>query len=301
MTGPAAAVKRSITTALTLLIAAAYGDPSGPPPQRAYRAPRQLGLVRAAPIRESSGLAVCRVDGRFLWTHNDSGDQPRLFLINLRGELRQTYTVRGVRAIDWEDICSFRYRNERYLLIGDVGDNGSRRPFVTLYLLREPVPLEKTTIDAPPLPPFQTIHLRYPAGPRDCEAVAVDATTGTAYLIEKRLLGKARVFAVPLFVAAKNRPRMAQPVATVNVPLVTAMDITPDGQRAVLLTYGDAIEFTRAKTESWQTAFTGPGRQIRTPPRRQGESICFGTDGHSLYLTSEGADQPLWELGILKR
>jgi hypothetical protein len=34
------------------------------------------------------------------------------------------------------------------------------------------------------------------------------------------------------------------------------------------------------------------------PPRRQGESICFGETANELWLTSEGAEQPIWRVKI---
>ena len=33
---------------------------------------------------------------------------------------------------------------------------------------------------------------------------------------------------------------------------------------------------------------------VTMPIRRQGESICYAADGHSLYLTSERQPTPLW-------
>jgi hypothetical protein len=34
------------------------------------------------------------------------------------------------------------------------------------------------------------------------------------------------------------------------------------------------------------------------PRRRQGESICYGPDGKTLYLTSEQLPTPLWEVPV---
>ena len=289
-------VQHLCLAALTLFMSTASGAPPALSTDNTYRAPRQLGRLRSSLIRESSGLATCLADSRYLWTHNDSGDESRLFLITQRGKLQRTYSIRGARAIDWEDLCSFRYRNNHYLLIGDVGDNRKQRPFVSLYLLREPTSPQIANDRATTLPLTKTIHLRYPAGACDCEAIAVDATTGTAYLVEKSLLGRAHVYAVPLFLRATAKPQLARTVAKVRVPLVTAMDISPDGQNAILLTYGDALKFTRSPRQSWKDVFSQLGRQIRMPTRRQGESICFGADGRSLYLTSEGASQPIWKI-----
>jgi hypothetical protein len=78
------------------------------------------------------------------------------------------------------------------------------------------------------------------------------------------------------------------------------MDISPDGMRAVVLTYGDAYEYAREKGETWARAFSREPRLIKAPVRRQGESVCYGTDGRNLYLTSENAHQPLWEIPFVE-
>ena len=289
-------VRHLLLGILILSTSMVRGDTPGPAKPNLYRAARQVGLLRSSLIRESSGLASCLADRRFLWTHNDSGDKPRLFLITQQGRLQHRYSIGGARAVDWEDLCSFRYRNSRYLLIGDVGDNRKQRPFVSLYLLREPNPPLTASDRATTLPLTKTIRLKYPNGARDCEAIAVDAATGTAYLVEKRLFGPVHVYAVPLFRPVTAKPHVAQIVTQVSLSLVTAMDISPDGQTAILLTYGDALTFPRGQQQSWKDVFSRRGRQVRMPARRQGEAICFGADSQSLYLTSEGAGQPIWKL-----
>ena len=66
------------------------------------------------------------------------------------------------------------------------------------------------------------------------------------------------------------------------------MDISPDGLRMMVLTYGDAWEYVRRPREDWADAVARSARRIRMPRRVQGESICYGIDGKTLYLTSEG-------------
>jgi hypothetical protein len=74
------------------------------------------------------------------------------------------------------------------------------------------------------------------------------------------------------------------------------MDISSNGRRAVVLTYGDAYEFVRNSDEGWPEAFARRPLVIPMPKRPQGESICYGPDGVTLYLTSEKAPSPLWEV-----
>jgi len=78
------------------------------------------------------------------------------------------------------------------------------------------------------------------------------------------------------------------------------MDISPDGRRAIVLTYADALEFVRRDGETWRQAFARRPRTIVMPRRRQGEAICYGPDGRTLYLTSEHTPTPLLEVPVIE-
>ena len=146
------------------------------------------------------------------------------------------------------------------------------------------------------MPQAQTIHYGYEDDHRNCEALAVDPATNTILLASKERGALCRIYMLPW---PENNPKKvfsAKLIATVNVPPATGMDISPDGRRAVILTYSHAYEFTRRRGEDWAAAFKRLPAEIELPPRRQGESICYGPDGKTLYLTSEKRPTPLWEV-----
>ena len=95
-----------------------------------------------------------------------------------------------------------------------------------------------------------------------------------------------------------KKPIVAKEIGKLGAPLVTAMDISPDGRRAIVLTYTNAYEYTRAAGEDWAKAFSRSPRKIRMPGRTQGESICYGPDGKTLYLTSEKLPTPLLQVPV---
>ena len=88
-----------------------------------YGPPRQLGVLANPRIRESSGLACSRRTPGVFWTHNDSGDRPRLYAFDTTGADLGTYELKGASALDWEDLASFTRKGRGYLLVGDIGDN----------------------------------------------------------------------------------------------------------------------------------------------------------------------------------
>ena len=263
-----------------------------------YGEPRQIGVVNDDRLAESSGLASSILNPGFFWTHNDSGDLPRLFLIDRKGNTLAMLTVEGARATDWEDIASFRKGKDSYLIIGDVGDNRAKRQQHMLYIVKEP------RIGREPDPRVSSLKLSmavpfiYEDGPHNCESVAVDPTGHTIYLIGKEKGTGCKVYRLAWPIERVTQPLTARTVATLEIPQVTGMDISPDGRRAIVLTYTDAYEYARGANETWDKAFARKGRRLPMPMRRQGESICYGLDGKTLYLTSEGKEQPLWEVPV---
>ncbi len=78
-------------------------------------------------LNETSGLE--RWDST-LWTHNDSGDGPFVYQIDLEGKklLRQV-ALRGAGAYDWEDMT----RDSHYFYLGDFGNNNGNRKNLIIY------------------------------------------------------------------------------------------------------------------------------------------------------------------------
>jgi len=277
--------------------AAESGDSPRPKPapieRITYLPGRELAKLANKDIDESSGLTVGRANKGVLWTHNDSGDKPQFFAINHAGDDLATVALTGATARDWEDICSFTFKGRHFLMLGDFGDNGEERRDCRLYVV--PEPLLNTARRGTKLKArvAMTLQFGYQDGPHNCESMGVDMTTRTIYLVSKRAGGTCKVYAMGLPIRSPRKPLVAKAIATLRIPTTSAMDISPDGLRAVVLTYGHAYEYVRRPGETWAVGFSRKPRVIRIPSRRQGESICYGSAGRSLYLTSEKLPAPL--------
>ena len=253
-----------------------------------YGRPRLLCMLKTKKITESSGLAVSRRDPNLLWTHNDSGDDAHIYCIDRQGKRVGTCKLKKTKAVDWEDMCSYVIDGRPKLLVADTGDNLAIRKSCKLHIIDEP---QNPKDDVSRV---QSIRLRYSTGPTDCEAVAVDPTLREVLFVEKRFALTCRVFQASLPADGDERDLLAKPIARIYLPLVTAMDIAHDGSRAIVLTLGQAFEFTRSKGQTWQSAFRARPRTINMPARRQGEAICYAADGYDLLLTSEKTPTPLF-------
>src|SRR5690606_36487474 len=238
-------LRLSLATAL-LLCATACSPPSLP-------FARLAGLVTAGELDEISGLAASHAHADVLWAINDSGKPARLYAISRRGRLLARYEVRGAKNVDWEDLASFEQDGRRYLLVADTGDNGGRRRGIDLYVFEEPASLAGCS-----LRPAWTIHARWPDGPRDCEAVAVDAAAGQVQLASKKRTPP-DLFTLPL-ADPKGAIRVARRIGRLQgVPQaraelrrndpklarlfsqVTSIDVAPDRATLAVLTYGSVL------------------------------------------------------------
>jgi len=264
-------------------------DPPGIDEVIEYGTPKQLGILANKKINESSGLAVSRIESGLLWTHNDSGDKPRIFAFDEVGRDRGEFHFPDLEANDWEDMASVTLDGVPHLILADVGDNARRRAYCTLHVIREPSD-PKQPIDV------RSIRFQYDDGPRDCEAIAMDPDTKQVVLVTKAIALRSPVYQLDWPELNSDDVHVAQRIGGVPLPLVTAMDIAASGRRAILATYANAYEFRRDGDEPWRAALSRPPRTIVMPERRQGESICYGQDSRTLYLTSEKTPTPLWRV-----
>ena len=66
---------------------------------------KPVGKLSEEELDEVSGLVASRAQSDLLWVHNDSGDGPRVFALDLSGRVRLEVTLRGADAVDFEDLA----------------------------------------------------------------------------------------------------------------------------------------------------------------------------------------------------
>jgi len=261
-----------------------------------YAKARKLCDLAAEKVDESSGIACSHRAPGVFWTHNDSGDHARLYAFNREGKDLGSCLIEGADGYDFEDMASFVRDGKPCLLVGDIGNNGRAAGVQILHLVEEPPIDPERGVTVEKTPQVQTIYYSYEDDFRDCEALAVDPVANVILLVSKERLPECYAYVLPWPDKGAKKVVSAKRIAALKLPRVTGMDISPDGLRAVLVTYGHAYEFTREKGEDWSAALKRLPAEIELPPRPQGESICFGPDGKTLYFTSEGKPAPLWEV-----
>lgn len=269
---------------------------------------RLAGLVTNRQLTEISGLAASHAHEDVLWAINDSGHPARLYAISRRGRLLARYDVDGARNIDWEDLASFELNGRHYLLVADTGDNGGRRHEFVLYVFEEPA-----TLGDGRLKPAWTLRARWPDGPRDCEAVAVDAAIGQIVLISKKRVPP-ELFTLPLadphgrtleprrrgrltgVPQVSDEQRRKDPESARLFAQVTSADVSPDRSTLAVLTYGSVLFYRRQPAEDWAAAVARPPEAHNVPPIPQAEALTWSAGGAGLYASGEFHPAPIFYL-----
>ncbi len=264
---------------------------------------RERPPIQSKKLNEASGLAVSQQNDQFLWALNDSGGTADLHLLTTDGEDRGSVRVACVKNIDWEDLASFTLDGVPHLLIADTGDNNAVRRSVKLHILREPaLPPDGAKLTGTAAVAW-SIEFNYEGGPRDCEAVAVDALAGKIILVSKRTK-PAEVYELPLRAPNKTGTITTRKTGTLltdspagnlipfaNQP--TGMDISADGSFAAIVTYYGVFIFPRHEGEPWPEALARKPLPLAPHGLVQAETIAISKDGNSIHVTSEGRNPPI--------
>ena len=261
-------------------------------------------------ITESSGIVRSDKNPDCFWTHNDSGDYPRIFLVHSSGKTIATVTVKNAKAIDWEDIAIGQVSGKSILILGDIGGNAQKRNDVVLYVVEEPVFDIETALKQEPsaltVPILQTTKVQIPGGITNYEAIAMSPDDQTMIIVEKALLG-GRAFSFPLLGPTselqQDRQVQATLIGNTPVPYATACDIASDGRSMVLTTYGTGFLYKREPLtdnhlETWEKALQREPVVFRLPKLKQIEAVCFSANAKSIFITSEQLPTPLVEMDL---
>lgn len=275
--------------ALLSVLALFVQQPKAPSGAAKFEGPYAVGQLPNGTVDEASGLAASRVNNNVLWTHNDSGDDPRVYAITTKGAVQCTIRLKGAAHVDYEDIAVGPGPNKgvSYVYVADIGDNESKRKNIIVYRFPEPDITRSTSIEVTP----ERIQLTYPDGARDAEALFIDPKTQDLYIITKREM-RSRVYraAAPLEGGSTRRLDL---VTDLPINLTTAADISSTGTEVLVKNYTFTYYWRRNNNETLGAMFKRKPSKVAYMPEPQGEAICFGADDAGFYTVSERPTQEL--------
>lgn len=257
-----------------------------------FSRPRLVLRLQAPEIDESSGLAASRKQDGVFYTHNDSGDQARLFRFSVDGGRVLTVPLQEVSARDWEDMASGPCpEGGDCLYVGDIGDNLRQHDRIHIWAFRE-------TDSGVESSPTASWSVRYPEGAEDAETLLVHPLSGRIYVVTKESRSP-QVFRVPLNPGEGVLEKVAtlsEEVLGVRLPKLTGGDFSREGDRVILRGYLSAWEWEVDPSNSEAHWLQPPKRSVPLRLERQGEALTLDLTGR-VFTSSEGSPMPLTRIG----
>ncbi len=246
--------------------------------------------IQSSLINESSGIVKSPNWPDIYWTHNDSGDQARIFAITKEGYSIYPDWVEGndpsIRITDaintdWEDIAT---DSKGRIYIGNCGNNSNSRRDLALYVISEPNPrihnktpaLKKISFKFPDQTEFPPVLRNF-----DCEALFIRNTT--PYFLTKH---RSDTF-TKLYRLDEQRSDIVNELTLIDAfdigGKVTAADLHSNEELLAVLTNKAIWVFEKPKDSD---------HFLSTPLRKLGikagqcEALCWESDD-SLMITNE--------------
>lgn len=235
-------------------------------------------------LNEASGLACGKAVSNVFWSHNDSGDPPRIFAFGAHGEDYATCYLEGIHHKDYEDICLGSLQGIPYIFVADIGDNLNKREKVKIYQFLEPkidTTLRETSISIE-ASQIKTWTLNFPDGARDAESIMFDPIDASLYIISKReeMVGVYQVLDQP-----ENNLEL---VAQLPLTWVVAADISGDGKNISIKTGEEIWNWKRRNKEPLGEVLQSTPLKLPYEKEKQGEAFAWDNFGN-YYTIGEGS------------
>jgi hypothetical protein len=251
-----------------------------------FEAGTSKGVLEGKRMQEASGLVASISNPEMFWTHNDSGNDAEIFLIDKTGKLVCTVHLPGIKNRDWEDITigAGPEKNKQYLYVGDIGDNKSAFNHKIIYRIEEPI-LGSAVTDTTLLK-IDEIKFKLPDGARDSESLMLDPQTNDLFIFSKR---EANVNLYKLSQPFSTTDTMTAERVLEKLPLtmIVAADISPGGSEIVAKNYDHIYYWKRQSGEKLEDAIAKPAEELLYTAEPQGESIAFDRASTGFYTLSE--------------
>jgi hypothetical protein len=249
----------------------------------------QLNFVASLPsdLKEVSGVESIP-DSDSFWMVNDSGNHPRMYLVNKKGYIDKTLYIEG-KNTDWEDLTKDNAGN---VYIGDFGNNANDRKHLKIYILTANDIATKKSI-VPEVIKFSFPNQKkFPPKKKDkhFDVESFFHHNGYLYLFTKSrtktAYGRTDLYKIPA-TPGKYKAEFISTYTTCDdlECWVTSAAMSPDGKKVVLLSHDTVWQFTDFKDDDF---LDGKMTKFNLGHTSQKEGICF-KDNTTVYITDERA------------
>lgn len=248
----------------------------------------QLKVLSDLPgsLEENSGMVT--YGDSTVWFIEDNGNLDEIYQLNFRGDILRSLKMKNGDNDDWEDLAKDEQNN---LYIADIGNNGNYRKNLVIYKLPNPTTEPGDKIDAEKIEFYYPDQKEFP--PKDdslfYDAEALFHHGNTLFIVTKNrsdpFNGEAHIYTVP-DTKGKYEAKFIGSFIPCNdwkLCQITAIDISPNADKIVALSYGKLFVFTEF---TWDDFSKGKLEEIDLGARTQLESISFLNDS-TLLISDE--------------
>lgn len=228
-------------------------------------------------VNENSGLETTAENK--LWTHNDSGGEAKIYQVTGEGKLLDSLEVRGATNVDWEDITQDDKGN---LYLGDFGNNRQNRKDLTIYKVSGSK-AERITFR-------YANQTAFPANPPKFDCEAMFWYQDSLYVFTKNYTKKNHVTQLYALPDKAGDYEISPKGSWIIKTMVTAADVSPDGNEFALLTYGKVLVFRirngKIDFSSPKTCFKTHRKQTEALVYLDEKTLIFGNEQQKIYRLS---------------
>jgi hypothetical protein len=245
---------------------------------------KRLAEVKNKKIFEASGIAASINNPGLLWIHNDSGNDPEVFLIDEKLNVVLTCKLNGATNRDWEDIAvgPGPDSTKNYIYIGEIGDNLSQHPIKIIYRFEEPVRGAEKSIA---IKDVEKITFQFSDGAKDAETVMINPLTRDLYVVSKRER-PVIIYKLPFPQSIKDTMN-AKRIASVDAMEIVGGDISKDGKEILMKNIRNVFYWTVSDTSNIEETLHQNPKVLPYDKEPQGEAICFARDGSGYFTIGE--------------
>ncbi len=273
-----------------------------------YTGLSNAGTVQSTVLNEASGLAASHAHPGVLYSHNDSGGEPVIYVMSTSGADLGQLVLTGASNADWEDISMGPCPTGTCIYVGEIGDNNKVNPGpYAVYRVAEPAMISATVPVGSLEVSYEKFMLRYPNDEKhNAETLMVHPVTGDVYVVskEQQFVAKSVAYKATAPLSTANINDLVK-IATLKVPdkfdlEIVAGDIDACGTTMLLRSYSAMYQFTLGPGAAFDTIFTSGFSRVTSPVLRveenQGEAVAWAVGG-GYYTVSEGSKPMLHYVG----
>lgn len=254
-------------------------------PTNEFLPPEKLATLNGKKMKEVSGIAHSALNTGHLWGHNDSGNDPEVFLFDKSLTVKLTVVLKGVENRDWEDMAVGPGPDPQksYVYVGDIGDNGGDHQYKFIYRFEEPLLSDK--VSKLELEDFDVLAFELPDKRKDSETLLIDPLSKDLFIVSKR---EEPVWLYQIKSPTFNSDTVtASKVISLPISRIVGGDISSDGKKVLLKNYEHVYYWNTTNEKSIVELLGEKPFEVPYEIEPQGEAIAWDSGSKGFYTLSE--------------